>query len=397
MSTKPTVKPRWALTAGGADATNITTPSSGESDVGYTNGQNPVSSGKTNFLFNAIAKWINFLDDSPSFVPTTTNAPGLSSTGNGSGAGFVGTGGATGPGGAFIGGATGSHGATSTATGSGNDGHRGQGITTGAGFRGTGGASGPGVAAVAGGGGAPVTGALNLTPQVAPTTPVNGDLWVTAAAFFARIAGSTFTAALLEAVQTFTGTSTFSPSAAATPGITANGNTTGPGVAANGGATGPGVKATAGGGGSPARGAANLTPQATPSAPADGDMWCDTTVAVPRIIARLNGITAGTPTAITPGGGWGAAGNGLAYWKDAAGGVHMKGQCNWATGATTLFTFPAGFKPSFTRHFTVVNVGNATVVGVSVDASGNVALDGVGTVANGNTISFDGIAFLAEA
>ena len=39
MSTKPTTKPRWALTAGGADAANIATPSPGEQDIGYTNAE----------------------------------------------------------------------------------------------------------------------------------------------------------------------------------------------------------------------------------------------------------------------------------------------------------------------------------------------------------------------
>src|SRR5207248_4659326 len=41
-------------------------------------------------------------------------------------------------------------------------------------------------------------------------------------------------------------------------------------------------------------------------------------------------------TAITPSGGWGAAGSGLAYWKDPTGLVHMKGTAVWLTGAATM-------------------------------------------------------------
>jgi hypothetical protein len=62
-----------------------------------------------------------------------------------------------------------------------------------------------------------------------------------------------------------------------------------PGLTGEGGATAPGVLAIAGGGAAPARGAANLAPQAAPAAPANGDMWVETTSNVAK--ARINGAT----------------------------------------------------------------------------------------------------------
>jgi hypothetical protein len=138
------------------------------------------------------------------------------------------------------------------------------GTGAGAGLSGTGGATGPGVAAIAGGGGAPARGALAVTPQTAPSAPSNGDFWSTAAAFFVRIAGSTFTMALLEAAQTFTGSPTFAA------------------------ASGPGLTATPSGGASPVRGNVALSLITTPSAPQNGDIWADSTH---FFGVRVNGIT----------------------------------------------------------------------------------------------------------
>lgn len=67
---------------------------------------------------------------------------------------------------------------------------------TGAGVDCTGGStSGPGVIATAGGAGAPATGAIRLTPQAAPSAPVNGDMWIdsTAHTIHVRINGVTKT------------------------------------------------------------------------------------------------------------------------------------------------------------------------------------------------------------
>jgi hypothetical protein len=150
LSTKPITKPRWALTGAGADAANLNTPSSGEQDTGYTVNQVPVS-GKLNFLFNWIAKWINFLDDSPVFVPTTAGANAVNGTGNGAGSGLQGTGGTTsGPG------LSGSGGAPN------GDGVNGTGAGTGRGVVGSGGATGNGVVGAGGGSGKGVPGYWRL-------------------------------------------------------------------------------------------------------------------------------------------------------------------------------------------------------------------------------------------
>lgn len=63
------------------------------------------------------------------------------------------------------------------------------------GISGTGGATGAGVVAIAGGGGSPAAGALLLTPQAAPSAPVNGNAWINSAAnsgdLFIRSQGTT--------------------------------------------------------------------------------------------------------------------------------------------------------------------------------------------------------------
>jgi len=62
MSTKPTETPRWAETAGGTPASNITTPSSGQLDTGWTANQVGVS-GYDNWRQRLVYKWIQWLND----------------------------------------------------------------------------------------------------------------------------------------------------------------------------------------------------------------------------------------------------------------------------------------------------------------------------------------------
>jgi len=57
--------------------------------------------------------------------------------------------------------------------------------------------------------------------------------------------------------------------------------------------TTPGLSATAGGGGAPVRGALALTSQATPSAPINGDTWCDGAA----LVAAVGGISLAMTTA----------------------------------------------------------------------------------------------------
>jgi len=354
MSTKPTTKPRWALTAGGADAANIATPSPGEQDIGYTNGQNPVSSGKTNWLFNAIAKWINFLDDSPNFAPTTANAPGLKGTGastngdgvqgQGTGAGKGGnfTGGATGPGVVGAGGATSGDGFQGTGTGGGN-GVTGTGQGAGKGVQGTGGATGVGIAGIGG--------------------ATSGD----------GVTGS------------------------GTAGNSRGGNFTGQGSAEGalvaGGATGPGLKATAGGG-TPARGAISLSSQATPTAPSDGDVWYDGSAATPRLAARMNGVNSNTPVAVAPSANWTVPGQ-LTYMRSPDGIVRIRGYAQAGAGAAwPIFTLPVGYRPGpFARRF-----GGADSTGVFFDVivNGNGDITATAAPVNGRLYFFDCVHFLSE-
>lgn len=249
MATKPTTVPRFAITAGGADAANIAAPTSGEADSGYVVGQTVVSSSKINFLFNWIYKWVLYLKDAVLIADAGSALPGVTATGDGAAPGAQFTpGGAGSPArGALaippqtaptapsngdvwttaaalfarINGATKTQAALETA----------QTFTQPQTFTGSG-----------------ANGAVNLVPQTAPSAPSNGDLWTTTAAFFARIAGSTFTLAFLQGVQAFTGTITFTPSASNTNGVTATGNGSGHGVVGTGGAGGnaSGVRGTGG-------------------------------------------------------------------------------------------------------------------------------------------------------
>lgn len=225
MATKPTSTPRWAETTGGVPATNITTPTSGEQDSGYTNGQAVVSSGKLNWLLQLIYSWILYLSDA---VFTATAGSGLA------------------------------------------------------------------------------------------------------------------------------------------------------GVSATGDGAAPGVSATPGGGASPARGALSLASQATPSAPANGDVWYDGTLSPARFSGMLGGIAANklaTPTLAT---GWATGGFDLSYWKDHGGMIHMMGEAQYTgattTGVVTLTTLPAGFRPFNTRYFFGVSLNDNSVHVVSVSPTGVVQI-----------------------
>lgn len=62
MSTKPVDNGRFGATAGGVDAVNISIPSSGQRDTGWTPGQSPPS-GVATYLENIAYKWRKWLDD----------------------------------------------------------------------------------------------------------------------------------------------------------------------------------------------------------------------------------------------------------------------------------------------------------------------------------------------
>jgi hypothetical protein len=92
------------------------------------------------------------------------------------------------------------------------------GNTTGPGVKGQGGASGQGGLFTPGGGATPVTGNINLPHLAAtPSAPVNGDVWTKSTGVFAQINAALKTLAMLETAQTFTVPQTFTASATRAP------------------------------------------------------------------------------------------------------------------------------------------------------------------------------------
>lgn len=151
MATRPSQAPRWAETATGTPAANITVPLSGEQDAGFNNGQTVVSSGKVNWLFRTIYDWCLYVADAVFVAATGSGLPGVTATGDGAS---------------------------------------------------------PGVKAIPGGGATPARGALNLATQTAPTAPADGDLWYDGTGFFVRLAGATRTFLAATIPQVFSGTAT---------------------------------------------------------------------------------------------------------------------------------------------------------------------------------------------
>lgn len=144
MATKPSTQPRWAETSGGSPASNITSPTSGQQDSGWTNAEVPPSS-VMNWWMQLVFDWIKYLADAILVATTGSGLDGVKATGDGAGAG-----------GNFIGG------------------------STGVGAVGKGGsASKQGGQFQAGSTSAPVVGSINLVPVSAtPTFPANGDAWI---------------------------------------------------------------------------------------------------------------------------------------------------------------------------------------------------------------------------
>jgi hypothetical protein len=441
VAAKPGTLPRWARTAGGVDASNLATPSSGEQDAGWANGQNPVSSSKMNWLFNWLYQWAVWLNDSPAFTTVSSNVPGLSATGNGTGSGLVGTGGATnasgvrgvggatnglgvdgqgagssagvqgtggttGRGGNFIGGATSGDGVLGTGTGGGN-GVAGQGQGAGKGGSFTGGATGDGVVGTGGatsGSGGTFSGVAGNGNGVNGTGQGSGK-------------GGSFTAGATGIGVAGVGgaTSGDGVTGTGTAGNSRGGNFSGQGTAegvlGTGGATGaPGVKATAGSGNT--RGSLSLTGQASPSAPSDGDMWYDTTLTPNNIKGRIAGKTSSTPTTISANSGW-TAGDGAGvdlprYSIDACGYVHLSGclraDAGAAGGSVTAITLPAGYRPGVNGavdavrwRFVILNVTGGVAAWCSVQTTGTVDILTIagGNPTTNNVYRLDSVSFLA--
>lgn len=157
------------------------------------------------------------------------------------------------------------------------------------------------------------------------------------------------------------------------PGVSGlGGNTNGPGGTFSGKGTGPGVIGanthTGPGGqfsGNATRPALHLVPQATPSTPANGDIWVDLTTNL--LQAMVNGNVepvAGQPSPTAMSGftnGWAAGTPAPQFWISNGGHeLELGGQL--ATGGVTnaaFFTLPVGFRPSSTKTCIVADLGGS--------------------------------------
>jgi hypothetical protein len=191
-------------------------------------------------------------------------------------------------------------------------------------------------------------------------------------------------------------------------GVIGQGPGTGPGVIGTNIGTGPGGQFQAMGTG---QGAVNLVPMATPSSPAAGDMWIDTSgnLNADGAAGVLTLAPATTPVTVGAGGGapayqnsWtfcSTHGRKLRYWRDPIGVVHLDGGINGAgESAPLVFTLPAGFRPAaltggdglvYEQAMYIGGAADEAQVEVSIDSSGNVSCYGTGN----HDFSFDGITF----
>jgi hypothetical protein len=116
------------------------------------------------------------------------------------------------------------------------------------------------------------------------------------------------------------------------------------------------------------------------------------------LASKASLASGGTPVAITPNASI-TAGNGLAYWKDVSGTVHIKGTVTNGTGGPVLNlitganVLPAGFRPSFSRSFACTD-SSTNVYHVTVGSGGTISSS---SVPNGATVYLDCVSYLAEA
>lgn len=82
---------------------------------------------------------------------------------------------------------------------------------------------------------------------------------------------------------------------------------------------------------------------------------------------------------------------GLRYWKDPMDIVHIEGLIKLGTIGTTIFTLPAGYRPTNGHLFVVIS--NGAIGRVDIAPTGNV----VATAGNNTYLSLSGINFKQEA
>lgn len=78
------------------------------------------------------------------------------------------------------------------------------------------------------------------------------------------------------------------------------------------------------------------------------------------------------------------------FWKDPMGIVHLEGLVKNGTIGTTIFTLPAGYRPSNGQLF--VSISNGAIGRIDVAPTGNV----VATTGNNAWITLSGITFKQE-
>jgi hypothetical protein len=84
----------------------------------------------------------------------------------------------------------------------------------------------------------------------------------------------------------------------------------------------------------------------------------------------------------------------VGYWKDRLGIVHLRGAAIQASGANTIFTLPAGFRPKASRSAAIVRSdGTPAFASCAVQSDGDVITN---PVAIGSVFLLDGVSFLAE-
>jgi hypothetical protein len=84
----------------------------------------------------------------------------------------------------------------------------------------------------------------------------------------------------------------------------------------------------------------------------------------------------------------------VGYWKDRLGIVHLRGVAIQASGANTIFTLPAGFRPKASRSTAIVRSdGTPAFASCAVQSDGDVITN---PVAIGSVFLLDGVSFLAE-
>jgi microcystin-dependent protein len=90
-------------------------------------------------------------------------------------------------------------------------------------------------------------------------------------------------------------------------------------------------------------------------------------------------------------GSWGAP---AGYMKDSMGFIHLRGIVKSGTVGATMFTLPAGYRPSYLQGMTVPSNNGVTVIGwINILATGEVQA----ISPSGNSwLSLDGITFMAE-